>query len=140
MRTQRQTKTPERKLPGAFAMGPVYARAPPPVKYGAAFLAQAAILHKAHRPSIVQYAQIQAVLARRMRGSGPRNGAGVAGLPWCVFCMVGRGLDPAVTVCLMAPFWARDRVWSMRRGGIHAACETLRLSPVAGLYGVYLAW
>ena len=58
MRTQRQTKTPERKLPGAFAMGPVYAKAPPPVKGGTAFLAQAAILHKAHRVTIVQHAQV----------------------------------------------------------------------------------
>ena len=70
MRTQRQTKTPERKLPGAFAMGPVYARVPPPVKGGTAFLAQAAILHKARRPPIVQYAQRQAVLRVGCTGAG----------------------------------------------------------------------
>ena len=94
MRTQRQTKTPERKLPGAFAMALVYARVRPPVKGGSAFLAQAVILHKAHRASIVQPAQIWAVLARRMRGCEPRNGAGVARCRVAVVCILhGRAGD-----------------------------------------------
>ena len=54
---------------------------------------------------------------------------------WFVGCLpyiVGRGLDPAVPVRLMVPFLRCDRVWSMRRGGIDAARETVRALSIYG--------
>ena len=50
---------------------------------------------------------------------------------------VGRAFTPAVPVCPTIPPLGRDRVRSMRRGGIYAARKTVR---VAGVYGLPVVW
>ena len=54
------------------------------------------------------------------------------------FCSVGRGLDPATAICHTVALLGCDRVWSMRRGGIHATRKRRVYHPFPGRYGVCL--
>ena len=85
-------------------------------------MAQAAILHKARRPPIVQYAQRQAVLARRMHGRRPRPSAlwqrfgPVTAFGLCV----GAAYMPPAKRCVYHPLPGCMVCVSHGRAGVHA--------------------
>ena len=65
-------------------------------------------------------------------GSKPGTPRGVCGKIDRFHYPVGRAFTPAVPVCLTIPFLGRDRVQSMRRGGIYAARKTSRYFALFG--------
>ena len=55
---------------------------------------------------------------------------------WRVSWSVGAACMRPAAVYPTNPFFGRDRVWSMRRGGIEAAAKRLYPLPAHGLHGV----